>query len=103
MLPITRSYDFVTDYHERQPHNPAANITGGRPISAVLDGQQRLTALNIALRVRTPRSYLGCGRDNPAAYPKKRLHLDITRLNYDPGQELEYYFEFLTDNEVESR
>ena len=32
------------------PHCPEAHIMPGRPITAVLDGQQRLTAFNIGLR-----------------------------------------------------
>ncbi len=44
-------FDFVRDYHQRNnahcPPHPALDNT---PLTAVLDGQQRLTALNIGLR-----------------------------------------------------
>src|SRR3989344_5315977 len=44
-------YEFVRDYHERDnKHNPKANITGEGGVTAVLDGQQRLTALYIGLK-----------------------------------------------------
>ena len=44
-------YDFVLDYHERdRPHCPRIGEMPNRDVIAVLDGQQRLTALNIGLR-----------------------------------------------------
>ena len=44
-------YDFVLDYHERdRPHCPPYGQSSRTELTAVLDGQQRLTALNIGLR-----------------------------------------------------
>ena len=68
-----RYYGFVLDYHQRDnPHCPEARIMPGRPITAVLDGQQRLTAFNIGLRgsMAVKRPYK-CGLARmrfPAAY-----------------------------------
>ncbi len=46
-----RYYGFVRDYHERDnPHCPDLGQLPNRQITAVLDGQQRLTAFNIGLR-----------------------------------------------------
>lgn len=42
-------YQFVTDYDEDDPHNQPAGLNGKTQIRLVLDGQQRLTALNIGL------------------------------------------------------
>src|SRR5438067_7280444 len=43
-------YDFVCDYHQRDArHCPPLNMPGDREVTAVLDGQQRMTALNIGL------------------------------------------------------
>ena len=43
-------YDFLTDYHARDhPYATRAVVPAGQSILAVLDGQQRLTALNIAV------------------------------------------------------
>jgi hypothetical protein len=43
-------YDFLTDYHERDnPYAARAMVLGGQGVLAILDGQQRLTALNIAV------------------------------------------------------
>src|SRR6476620_6259956 len=44
-------YDFVRDYHERDAaHCPDLGSLPNQSLTAVLDGQQRLTALNIGLR-----------------------------------------------------
>ena len=46
-----RYYGFVLDYHQRDnPHCPDLGKLPNRQITAVLDGQQRLTAFNIGLR-----------------------------------------------------
>lgn len=45
-----RFYEFLTDYHElNNPYAPIAHIPVGSAVTAVLDGQQRLTALNVGL------------------------------------------------------
>ena len=39
-------YEFILDYHERDNnHNHRADVAGKNSVTAVLDGQQRLTAL----------------------------------------------------------
>jgi uncharacterized protein with ParB-like and HNH nuclease domain len=44
-------YDFMRDYHQRdQVHCKKLDIIGENDRIAVLDGQQRMTALNIGLR-----------------------------------------------------
>jgi hypothetical protein len=67
-------YEFLRDYHERDSkHNPKADVTGEDDVTAILDGQQRLTSLYIGL----PGSYAEKERmkrwDNNAAFPPKRL------------------------------
>ena len=43
-------YEFLTNYHERDnPYAGKATVPSGSGTTAVLDGQQRLTSLNIAL------------------------------------------------------
>ena len=71
-------YDFITDYHEKNsPYAHTKQIPHGQGATAILDGQQRLTALNIglygSLSERLPRMH----SSNPAAYPKKRLYLNL--------------------------
>src|SRR4051812_15706454 len=43
-------YEFIRDFHERDAsHNPKATLSGPGEITAILDGQQRLTSLYIGL------------------------------------------------------
>lgn len=94
-----RWYDFVLNYHELE--SPGCPPHGNLPPEdrvAVLDGQQRLTALNVGLRgSHAARSkYRPIGR--PQSYPKKHLYLDISaepRLSEDRYEDLVYRFEFL--------
>lgn len=96
-------YDFLRDYHEKDhPFAQPISISAGNGVVAILDGQQRLTSLNIGLygshAERQPRKWAS----NPEAYPKKRLYLDL--LSEGPDEELgmQYDFRFLTEAEAKS-
>jgi hypothetical protein len=91
-------YGFIREYHElKSPHCPRLDVAHNRAVTAVLDGQQRLTALNIGLRgshaEKLPRRW----RNNVDAYPVKRLYLNITALAAENELGMEYDFQFLTD------
>lgn len=91
-------YDFVRDYHQRlRPHCPPIEVPTSQSVVAVLDGQQRLTALNIGLRgshaQKEPRKW----RNNPDAYPEKRLYLNIAADADDNEGGMLYDFRFLTE------
>ncbi len=94
-------YEFLRDYHKKDNrHNPKANISGSDDVMAVLDGQQRLTSLYIALK-GTYADKLPYKRwDNPQAYPKKKLYLDL--LSKPKDEDFAYAFEFLTDAEAKA-
>ncbi len=71
-------YDFVRDYHERDaPHCPELGPISERALTAILDGQQRLTALNIGLRGSLSLRRKYGWKDNPNAYPKWQLYLNL--------------------------
>ena len=96
-----RFYDFVRDYHERdQPHCPALPVQHDRGLIAVLDGQQRLTALNIGLRGSMAWKLPNKWWTNPDAFPTRRLHLDLLAApdEEEPGER--YRFQFLTDEQA---
>jgi len=95
-------YEFLREYHQKDNrHNPKANVSGSDDVMAVLDGQQRLTSLYIALK-GTYASKLSYKRwDNPQAYPKKKLYLNLLAKSED--ETLEYDFEFLTDAEAKAK
>lgn len=93
-------YDFVRDYHQRDnPHCPPLPAQTDR-VTAVLDGQQRLTALNIGLcgsmAIKRPYKWW----NNPDAFPTRHLYLDLLG-SVEPGEEGDRYrFEFLTDEQL---
>ncbi len=66
-----------------------------RELTAVLDGQQRLTALNIGLRgsisLKEPNKWW----TNPNAFPKKILYLDLLATRGDDDEGNSYCFRFL--------
>jgi uncharacterized protein with ParB-like and HNH nuclease domain len=95
-------YEFVRDYHERDNrHNLKANLDGINAITAILDGQQRLTSLYIGLRgsyaYKMPRKRW----DNDSAFPKRKLCLNL--LSSSEATDLEYDFAFLTKQEAQER
>lgn len=95
-------YDFVRDYHQKlRPHCPPVEVPVGQSVIAVLDGQQRLTALNIGLRgshaMKEPRMWW----NNPDAFPEKRLYLNIAADADDNEGGLTYDFCFLGENQAQ--
>lgn len=95
-------YEFVRNYHERDNvHNPKASIDGENGITAVLDGQQRLTSLYIGLKgtyaYKLPRKRW----DNDSAFPKRKLCLNLIEPSKD--SDFEYDFRFLTDKEYKEK
>ncbi len=97
-------YDFVLNYHEKDnPHCPRLSPIYDRQLTAVLDGQQRLTALNIGLRGSISRKLPRLWWNNPYAFPKRLLYLDLLwKPDQDDDEErLKYRFSFLTDEQVD--
>lgn len=96
-----RYYDFVLDYHQRDnPHCPDLGVLHNRRLTAVLDGQQRLTAFNIGLRgsmsVKAPRLWWS----NPNAFPRRVLALDLlTKIERDEEGN-SYRFEFIDESRI---
>lgn len=95
-------YEFLREYHQKNNrHNLKADTKGSGDIMAVLDGQQRLTSLYIALKGSYAYKLSYKRRDNPAAYPKRKLYLNL--LSPSERSDLEYDFCFLTDTEAQKR
>ena len=90
-------YDFLTNYHERDaPYAEKAVVPHGQGIVAVLDGQQRLTALNIGVygSYAEKKKYAWWNSSN--AFPVKRLYLNVM-ADADPDDlGLRYDLRFLT-------
>jgi hypothetical protein len=92
-------YGFIRDYHEfKSPHCPRLDIARDRPVTAILDGQQRLTALNIGLRGSHAEKLARRWRNNLDAYPVKRLYLKLDGPAAENELGMEYDFRFLSDD-----
>jgi len=95
-------YEFIRNYHERDnKHNPKAHVAVDDNLLVVLDGQQRLTALYIALRgtyaVKMPWKQW----KNDDAFPVRKLYLNL--LSKAEDIDLLYDFSFLTEDEAKQR
>jgi len=90
-------YDFIREYHTRDaPHCDVLDLQGDVGVTAILDGQQRLTALNIGLRGSHAEKLPHKRRANDQAYPKKHLYLNLRAAPDDKELGLKYDFKFLT-------
>lgn len=94
-------YDFVRNYHERDdPHCPELGSIYDRPLTAVLDGQQRLTAFNIGLRGSMAWKLPYRWWSNPHAFPKRVLSLNLL-AGPEPDEEgNRYEFEFIDEPKI---
>ncbi len=94
-------YEFLTHFHERDnPYADKATVPAGFGTTAVLDGQQRLTSLNIALYGSYAEKKKYAWWNSTDAFPLKKLYLNLVE---DPeGEELglKYDLRFLTEREA---
>jgi hypothetical protein len=96
-------YRFMDHYHERDyTHNEQFSPPQSQPITAVLDGQQRLTALIIGLKgwyaYKLPRYWWS----NDDAFPKRELYINLIKpdeTQFGDG----YNFKFLRDKDVQAK
>jgi len=95
-------YEFIRNYHERDnKHNPKANVSADDDIMVILDGQQRLTALYIALRGTYAFKMPWKQWKNDDAFPRRKLCLNLLAKADDI--DLLYEFAFLTESEAAQR
>ncbi|NFL36767.1 DUF262 domain-containing protein [Clostridium botulinum] len=98
-------YEFIKDYHDRDMYkNPAAPQpfpigSGDETLWAVLDGQQRLTSLYIALQGSISRKLPNKRWKNDDAFPKKELYFDLHSEKTD-DDDISYEFKFLTQEDA---
>jgi Protein of unknown function DUF262 len=94
-------YDFIRHYHALNGrHCATLAFPEPRPVTAILDGQQRLTSLNIALNGSHAEKLPRLWHNNPHAYPKKHLYLDLAHQAADDELGYVYRFVFLTPAEA---
>ena len=90
-------YEFMRRYHERDTRTcDELPTVGGRQVLAILDGQQRLTALNIGLSGSRAMKLPNKRRSNDQAYPETFLYLDLLSEADSQDEGMLYDFRFLT-------
>ena len=96
-----RWYDFVRKYHEKtSPHCPELGVIHNEALTAVLDGQQRLTAFNIGLRGSMAKKLPYLWWSNPAAFPERVLALDLLSPTEPDEDGRRYRFEFVDEDRI---
>lgn len=92
--------------HENENHNELYRpISNSQTIEAVLDGQQRLTALRIGLigylYLKKPGAWVTSSRD-ATNYSKKHLYLNLSYHKSDTAEDIasEYDFKFKSEQEI---
>ncbi len=96
-------YEFLRNYHEQKKdgrHNPKASIIGNETVTAILDGQQRLTSLYLGLMGTYAYKKPYMRYDNPKAYPIRKLYLNLLKKSDD--DDWFYDFAFLTSDECKN-
>lgn len=93
-------YGFLKDYSQfDNRHNPDLDLVS-RQVIAVLDGQQRLTSLNIGLRGSYAVREKYARYDSARGYPTRRLYLNVLSEAAPNDAGLRYDFRLLTDLQV---
>ncbi|ELA7318093.1 DUF262 domain-containing protein [Vibrio alginolyticus] len=93
-------YEFLNKYHEKDNrHNRKAEPSNDEDIIALLDGQQRMTSMYVALTGTYAKKMPYYRWDSPYAFPAKKLYLNLLKRSGE--LETEYDFKFLTEEEAE--
>ena len=98
-------FGFVLDYHQRDNrHCPPLPAMPNTALTTVLDGQQRLTALNVGLRGSMTWKLPRLQWKNPKAFPKRHLYLDLLwNADEDEDEGTGYRFSFRRETEPRQR
>lgn len=91
-------YEFLRNYHEKNnTHNKKVDLKGSDGVTAVLDGQQRLTSIYIGLKGSYAYRLKYKQKKSENAYPVRYLYLNLIDDAQDETNK--YDFSFLTDKE----
>lgn len=91
-------YEFLRNYHEKNnTHNKKVDLKGSDGVTAVLDGQQRLTSIYIGLKGSYAYRLKYKQKKSESAYPVRYLYLNLIEDAQDEANR--YDFRFLTDKE----
>ncbi|HCG5310737.1 DUF262 domain-containing protein [Vibrio parahaemolyticus] len=87
-------YEFLKNYHERDSKNALVNYSFPHDITGVLDGQQRISSMYIALQGIYQSRPKYAKRAKDSSYPKREFYLNLL------GDADEYEFCFLTEQQA---
>ena len=98
-------YEFIKKYHQKENnHNKEISLMDNKNIIAVLDGQQRLTALYIGLLGTYTEKLPYYRWDSPKAFPDKYLCLNLLdKIEEEIDDTNKYEFKFCTKKEIEKK
>lgn len=103
MIKQFKFYGFMKDYSAFDNfHNPVIDIPTDHENVAVLDGQQRLTSLNIGLRGSYAYRNRGGWSNKSWSYPPRRLCLNLAGPAPENELGLQYQFQFLTAEDLQA-
>lgn len=95
-------YQFMDHFHERDfRHNLPIELIGKKDIIAILDGQQRLTSLNIGLRGWYAYKLPYYRWDSDHAFPPRQLYLNLLHRP-NPDEDYAYEFRMLRDQDLKA-
>lgn len=96
-------YGFIRDFHARDAfHLPRVDLPATAPVTAILDGQQRLTSLYIGLHGSFSERTRYQRVNNALSYPKRFLYLNIAAPASENDLGMEHDFQFLTPERAAS-
>lgn len=99
-----RFYKFLDYYVEGYHTHNEPQGTIAKDFSAILDGQQRLTALHIGLfGTYACHEYKKKWDYSPNSYPERKLYFCITKTNTDKENDREYLFSLMKTNDTGSK
>ena len=95
-------YKFIQEFHER---DKCFNELAPKPemrdsIIGILDGQQRLSSMYIALQGSYSYKKPKARRNSPDAYPKRLFYLNLLKRDLSEDNGITYEFKFLTEKEA---
>lgn len=94
-------YEFLRNYHEKNSvHNKKIDLRGSEGVTAILDGQQRLTSIYIGLKGSYAYKLKHKQKTNENAYPTRKLYLNL--LSEAKEGNKKYDFRFLVPNEIKN-
>lgn len=97
-------YGFLKDFNAfDNKHNPVLDVDPSRPVKAILDGQQRLTSLNIGLRGTYAYRNKNGWSSKASSYPERRLYVNLLDKAEENEAGLVYDLRFLTKDQVTAK